>query len=281
MNIEIANRLVQMRKQKGFSQEALAEQLGISRQAVSKWERAESSPDTSNLITLAKLYGISLDELLDTDQEKFESSEFVPNETSVNDQKNFFDSNPVAKERIQDEVPISDYVNINWNGIHVKDGIDEIHVTWQGIQVIEDGKEVVRIGQRYRSALEGSSKDSVHIDNGGIWIDGEDYSDYNWKIDGIFTLIVLCIYLWIGFEHLLWHPGWIIFFMIPVASTFVQAIKRKNASLFAYPILIILGYLYFGFIQGVWHPTWFAFVTIPIYYAIVNRIKNRKKRDDY
>ena len=41
MNIEIANRLVNLRKANGLSQEALAEKLGISRQAVSKWERAE------------------------------------------------------------------------------------------------------------------------------------------------------------------------------------------------------------------------------------------------
>ena len=53
MNIEIANRLVNLRKEKNLSQEALAEQLGISRQAVSKWERAEASPDTDNLILLA------------------------------------------------------------------------------------------------------------------------------------------------------------------------------------------------------------------------------------
>lgn len=64
MNIEIANKLVQLRKKNGFSQEALAEKLGISRQAISKWERAEASPDTDNLITLAKLYGVSLDDLL-------------------------------------------------------------------------------------------------------------------------------------------------------------------------------------------------------------------------
>ena len=67
MNLEIANRLQQLRKEKGFSQEQLANELGISRQAVSKWERAESSPDTDNLICLAKLYGVSLDELLSTD----------------------------------------------------------------------------------------------------------------------------------------------------------------------------------------------------------------------
>ena len=68
MNLEIANRLQKLRKEKGYSQEQLAEALGISRQAVSKWERAESSPDTDNLICLAKLYGISLDELLSTDE---------------------------------------------------------------------------------------------------------------------------------------------------------------------------------------------------------------------
>lgn len=69
MNLEIASRLQKLRKEKGFSQEELAEKLGISRQAVSKWERAESSPDTDNLICLARLYGISIDELLNVDEE--------------------------------------------------------------------------------------------------------------------------------------------------------------------------------------------------------------------
>lgn len=64
MNIEIANRLVELRRERGLSQEDLAARLGVSRQAVSKWERCESSPDTDNLIALAKLYGVSLDSLL-------------------------------------------------------------------------------------------------------------------------------------------------------------------------------------------------------------------------
>ena len=69
MTIEIADRLIKLRKQNGLSQEELADKLGLSRQAVSKWERAEASPDTDNLICLAKLYGISLDELLKTDDD--------------------------------------------------------------------------------------------------------------------------------------------------------------------------------------------------------------------
>lgn len=67
MNVEIAERLAARRKEAGLSQEGLAEKLGVSRQAVSKWERSESSPDTDNLIALAKLYGVSLDDLLYVD----------------------------------------------------------------------------------------------------------------------------------------------------------------------------------------------------------------------
>lgn len=64
MTIETANKLLKLRKQHNLSQEELAEKLGISRQAISKWERAEASPDTDNLILLARLYNVSLDELL-------------------------------------------------------------------------------------------------------------------------------------------------------------------------------------------------------------------------
>ena len=52
MDLAMAQRLVDRRKAAGLSQEALAAQLGVSRQAVSKWERSESSPDTDNLIGL-------------------------------------------------------------------------------------------------------------------------------------------------------------------------------------------------------------------------------------
>ena len=69
MNVAIANKLVNLRKRFGFSQEDLAAKLGVSRQAVSKWERAESSPDTDNLISLAKIYDMSVDEILDADIE--------------------------------------------------------------------------------------------------------------------------------------------------------------------------------------------------------------------
>lgn len=70
MDLATANRLQQLRKMNGYSQDVLAEKLGISRQAISKWERAESSPDTDNLIALANLYGMTLDELLNSNSDK-------------------------------------------------------------------------------------------------------------------------------------------------------------------------------------------------------------------
>lgn len=70
MDLMTANRLQQLRKANGYSQDVLAEKLGISRQAVSKWERAESSPSVDNLLDLARLYGITVDEMLNTDGDR-------------------------------------------------------------------------------------------------------------------------------------------------------------------------------------------------------------------
>ena len=53
-----------LRRQNGLSQQQLAEQLGVSRQAVSKWETGAADPSTANLLALAKLYGVSPEELL-------------------------------------------------------------------------------------------------------------------------------------------------------------------------------------------------------------------------
>ena len=70
MNLITATRLQELRKANGYSQEVLAGKLGVSRQSVSKWERAEASPDIDNLLLLSKIYGISVDDLLDTEKDK-------------------------------------------------------------------------------------------------------------------------------------------------------------------------------------------------------------------
>lgn len=60
----IGEKLCKLRKQKGLSQEAVADAVGVSRQAVSKWERDESLPDLDNVKILCYLFGISIDWLV-------------------------------------------------------------------------------------------------------------------------------------------------------------------------------------------------------------------------
>lgn len=62
--MEFNNKLYELRKQKGFSQEELANRLNVSRQTVSKWEVGDSAPDMEKLIAISDLFGISLDELI-------------------------------------------------------------------------------------------------------------------------------------------------------------------------------------------------------------------------
>ena len=57
-------KLYRLRKERGMSQEALAQELGVSRQAISRWELGEVAPDTGNVLAASRLFGVSTDYLL-------------------------------------------------------------------------------------------------------------------------------------------------------------------------------------------------------------------------
>lgn len=74
----IADRILELRKVKGISQEELADKIGISRQAVSKWESGQSIPDLDKIIALSEYFGVTTDFLLkgiDTNRENNEKKE--------------------------------------------------------------------------------------------------------------------------------------------------------------------------------------------------------------
>lgn len=264
MNIEIANKLLQLRKEKGLSQEQLAAELGISRQAISKWERAEASPDTDNLIELAKLYGVSLDDLLLHEPDSKETNKVDETEETIEDKiKGKF------KDKFKDTK--NEYVHVGLDGIHVKekDG-DEVHVTWHGIHVEEKGG------------------DNVHIGDDGIFVNGDKYEKEDWydlhhyQNSHYFPFGML-----IGFGVLIysiitsnWHPTWIILLSIPLFTSLVSAIKKRKFSCFAYPVFTLMVYLGYGFFKDMWHPSWVIFLTIPCYYSIAHYFDHRKKDFD-
>lgn len=86
----LAEKVALLRKKKGWSQEELAERLGISRQSVSKWESGASIPDIDKIIMLSKLFQVSTDYLLKDEMEEIgnvvqedESAEELPKKRSV------------------------------------------------------------------------------------------------------------------------------------------------------------------------------------------------------
>jgi len=66
--MNISDKIAILRKEKGLSQEALAEKLGVSRQSVSKWESGAALPDTDKIIAMSELFGVSTDYILKADE---------------------------------------------------------------------------------------------------------------------------------------------------------------------------------------------------------------------
>ena len=75
----LADKIIELRKKSGLSQEELAEKMNVSRQSVSKWEGAQSIPDLDKILALSKIFGVSTDYLLKDD---FETAEIVPTDDS-------------------------------------------------------------------------------------------------------------------------------------------------------------------------------------------------------
>lgn len=81
--MDFNNRLYQLRKQKGFSQEELANRLNVSRQTVSKWEVGDSTPDMEKLIAMSDLFDVSLDKLVMGKEDKTEEGATAKSDFAV------------------------------------------------------------------------------------------------------------------------------------------------------------------------------------------------------
>ena len=77
--MNLGNNLFEARKKSGLSQDKVAEKLGITRQTISKWETNETTPDIYQAKKLAKLYNLSLDELIEFDCDLKEIEEVIKN----------------------------------------------------------------------------------------------------------------------------------------------------------------------------------------------------------
>ena len=299
MDLAMAQRLVDRRKAAGLSQEALAAQLGVSRQAVSKWERSESSPDTDNLIALAALYGVSLDELLygeaasDADGSEDGSTETVDEAKEAEDSAEHADCG---------DKPLVDISLAR--GIHVIDPNkgEEVHVGWNGIHVTNERKgEEVHVGPDgvHVDALEDDGH-SVHTDDDGtVTIDGETFSSWKEAHDKLdhhgkhfhtkvgrtwnkfpFPALVALAYLVLGIVYGTWAAGLFLVFLIPVYYAFGHFIDQRHLSKLidvVYSVSAEAWFLYMWLCLEQPHPAWVILITIPVVKALMRWCRKQWK----
>ncbi|WP_302961661.1 helix-turn-helix transcriptional regulator [uncultured Adlercreutzia sp.] len=270
MNVEIAERLAARRKQAGLSQEALAEKLGVSRQAVSKWERSESSPDTDNLIALAKLYGVSLDELLYVDDAIADDVAFEAADRAAGRRGAAGASGAgaaaaagaAAGSAAGGSVPgavgaeggagesaadAHDNVSFGLDGINVEEeGRGHVHVGFDGIRV-NDGKDHVLVSWADGVHVRDRYGQEVHVGWDGVRVNTTESgaSDHIFEhasfddIDSDFAKrwmkfpfwgVVLAAYLLLGLVSGAWWQGLFLLFLIPVYYIVGAAIVSRRVA---------------------------------------------------
>lgn len=214
----LSTKLKELRKAQGLSQEKLAEQLVVSRQAVSKWESGEACPDIENMIALAKLYGVSLDELVGiSDAATQATPEHPPQATD--------DADSSAKT-------VGAYGNCD------DDDDDE------DVKAVTASKSTAAkllytlpypIIATIAFLLLGILADAWYI----AWILFVTIPLYYSLISCIakrrfrgfaYPVLVTCIFLFLGMKFGAWHPAWVIFLTIPVYDPVAVAIDKMIAK---------------------------------------------------
>lgn len=283
MDTQMAERLAQRRRSSGFSQEALAAELGVSRQAVSKWERGEASPDTENLIALARLYGVTLDELLFGTASETDSA----GETAGNGEAGAEHATAGDPGDTEADGPHAPRVSVSWReGIHLVDpqGDEELHIGWDGIhgrdssghtieaKAAEDG--VTLDGTRYES-WKAAREELGH----GHGKNAQARTDFEraWDRVPVWALALLA-YLAGGLYLGRWVAGLEVFLAIPLYHMLGAAIGRRDPwglIAGAYPVCVVGWFFWQAFVYRDPHPAWMAFLTIPLVEISIDWVRRR------
>lgn len=242
MSYDFADRLIEMRRSRGLSQEELAKDLGLSRQAVSKWERAESAPDIGNLVALANIYDVTLDELV----------------------------------RGVDEVEVAEIESeATSDGVSVEEAVEVVEV----VETVEsaaygEGDENASAGEVVEMA------EAVDTDGSAETVDSFAARSETTAVnvsapDGTSEANAApppSQGASAADETMPPPPAGAVPVQIPVETPAQPHKQRNPLYTFPYALLVALIYLVMGFVFGLWHPGWVIFLTIPFYYWIASVI---------
>ena len=228
----LPNNLYILRRGAGLSQEEFAEKLGVSRQAVSKWERGEAYPDTDNLIAISEMFDMSIDELLNGDAIDVKKDD-IHVEASINGEG-------TREHGFGISLKIGDKISIN-TGEDAEDLDDD-----------DDDDEEDR--DRKSSKLSILYKVPYPIvcviaflaigffagGWGWAWTLFITIPVYYSLLDSIrkrrctefaYPVFVAFLYCLFGMLYSWWHPGWLIFVTIPIYYPIAEGIDRYITSI--------------------------------------------------
>ena len=198
--MHISEKIQILRRQKDISQEQLAEQLNVSRQAVSKWETGENLPDIENIVQLSKIFNVSTDYLLKTYNDESPIDMHSPSGKSLADE---------LMMTLDDEDETTGRFNftLNFSGIIYPAAVLVFLV----------------LGFHW-----------------GMWRAGLVVFPIAWVIEEIVSFaktgrfdisvysIASIVFLVLGLGWGLWHPGWLVFVVAWVLSEAIQVKKPKR-----------------------------------------------------
>lgn len=196
-------RLYELRKKTGMSQDELAEKIGVSRQTISKWERGEALPDTENLIALAKLYNVSLDDIVNYQEDEANEED----------------------EQVKDEIVKTEIIDSNEMEANNNEKVNKHN--W--LTLLDSSLFFVAL--------------IAFLLLGFVWhfwtwcwlvfllwivlmsffesIKTRDANKF------AYAIMATMIYLFIGLNFYLWHPTWVIFLTIPLYYIVVGFFKKR------------------------------------------------------
>lgn len=242
MNVEIAQRLQELRRDKGYSQEELAERLGLSRQAVSKWERAESSPDTGNLVALAKLYGVTLDELLRFDDDLEDDIRYEAEDRTVS-----------AEAKAQEAAEKASVAAAQAAAAAAQAQAAQTVAQAQQSNTAATAPVQAEQPPRYVSQTPPPPTGTPTY----TYANAQPIPPSSPN------------------QHPVGSKQWEDAYVAREMHNATSEVNREHKGAwtsFPYPILCVIVFLLAGFFWGIWHPAWIVFLTIPLYYYIAHVI---------
>lgn len=219
---EFGEFLYELRKEKGMTQAALAERLGVTNKAVSKWETGEAMPETSLLKPIAEIFGVTADELLAGRRLDAERHELTPSEGFEKDKHLFTSGKDDPPETLLDKISgaVCAAVTLIGVAVYIFLGVfaDLWHPYWVIIPVCALGSGIIGIVFN----LADGEKRKRKLENGK--------NPYSESICGILMLACIIAYLLCGALANLWHPYWLIIVVGGVLDGIIGAVGNCFTS---------------------------------------------------